>query len=95
MQQGAWTAVMAAEDQSQSAGRTRSPSGRASSPSVPARLLYKRVDAAEQLAMSEDSFERYVQPHIKLVVKGRMTLVPHRELERWVSENAFGARGTL
>ena len=42
-------------------------------------------------AMSVDSFERHVQPTLRLVRLGRMRLVPVPELERWLSENAEGA----
>jgi hypothetical protein len=38
--------------------------------------------------MSVDSFERYVQADLSIVRKGRMRLVPHSELERWISNNA-------
>jgi hypothetical protein len=38
--------------------------------------------------MSLDSFERYVQPYVRLVRRGRMRLVPVKELERWAAENA-------
>jgi hypothetical protein len=52
------------------------------------RVLVTRQEAAELMAMSLDSFERYVQPEIKLVRKGRMRLVPISELERWKDRNA-------
>jgi hypothetical protein len=38
--------------------------------------------------MSVDSFERYVQPELKIVRVGRMRLIQVRELERWLQENA-------
>ncbi len=38
--------------------------------------------------MSLDSFERYVQPEIRLVRRGSMRLVPVSELERWKDRNA-------
>jgi len=38
--------------------------------------------------MSLDSFERHIQPTLRLVRRGRMRLVPVIELERWLSENA-------
>jgi hypothetical protein len=38
--------------------------------------------------MSIDSFERYVQPELKVVRVGRMRLVQVRELERWLEKNA-------
>jgi hypothetical protein len=38
--------------------------------------------------MSLDSFERHVQPTLRLVRLGRMRLVPIRELERWLDAHA-------
>jgi hypothetical protein len=52
------------------------------------RLALSREEAAQALGMSLNSFERHVQPTIRLVRLGRMRLVPVSELERWLSENA-------
>jgi hypothetical protein len=52
------------------------------------RLALSREEAAHALGMSLNSFERHVQPTIRLVRLGRMRLVPIRELERWLGENA-------
>jgi hypothetical protein len=52
------------------------------------RLALTRDEAAVAIGMSLDSFERHVQPTIRLVRRGRMRLVPIRELERWLDENA-------
>jgi hypothetical protein len=38
--------------------------------------------------MSVDTFERRVQPFLKVVVCGQLVLVPPDELERWVRANA-------
>jgi hypothetical protein len=54
--------------------------------SVP-RLLLNRVQAAEALAMSLDSFERYAQPELRVVRRGRLRLYPVAELERWIRDN--------
>lgn len=35
-----------------------------------------------------DSFERYVQPEVRVIRRGRMRLIPLRDLERWADENA-------
>lgn len=40
------------------------------------------------LSMSLTSFEQYVQPHLAMVRKGRMRLVPFKELERWSARNS-------
>lgn len=51
------------------------------------RLALTKAESAEALAMSTDSFERYVQDDVKLVRKGRLVLVDVRELERWLERN--------
>jgi hypothetical protein len=52
------------------------------------RLLLTRKEAAAAMAMSVDSFERHVQPQLRLVRRGALVLVPTAELERWIRENA-------
>jgi hypothetical protein len=52
------------------------------------KLLLTRQDAAETLSMSVDSFEKFVQPRLRLVPQGRLVLVPVTELEKWVRENS-------
>lgn len=51
-------------------------------------LAYRRQEAAEVLGMSLDSFERYVQPELRMVRRGSLRLVPRFELERWLEEHA-------
>ena len=38
--------------------------------------------------MSLDSFERYVQPELRLVRRGKLRVVPVSELQRWLEQNA-------
>lgn len=52
------------------------------------RLALSRSEAAAALGISLDSFERYVQPSLRVVRLGRMRLVPISELERWLDEYA-------
>ena len=52
------------------------------------RLALTRSEAAAAIAMSVDSFERYVQPELKVVRVGRMRLIQVRELERWLEKHA-------
>jgi hypothetical protein len=52
------------------------------------RVALTREQAAAAIGMSLDSFERHVQPTIRLVRLGRMRLVPIHELERWLAEHA-------
>jgi excisionase family DNA binding protein len=55
--------------------------------SIP-RIALTRAEAAEALGISLDSFERHAQPELRLVRRGRMRLVPVRELERWLEANS-------
>lgn len=52
------------------------------------RLALTRDEAAAALSMSLDSFERHVQPSIRMCRLGRMRLVPVSELQRWLEETA-------
>lgn len=52
------------------------------------RLALTRAEAARALGMSIDSFERYVQPELRLVRRGKLRLIPVAEIERWLVENA-------
>jgi hypothetical protein len=52
------------------------------------RIALTRDEAAAAIGMSVDSFERHVQPSLRMCRLGRMRLVSIRELERWVEENA-------
>jgi hypothetical protein len=38
--------------------------------------------------MSINSFERHVQPELRLVRRGKLRLIPVREIERWLDENS-------
>jgi hypothetical protein len=55
---------------------------------VTVRLALTRSEAAAAIGVSLDSFERYVQPELRLVRRGRLRLVPIRELERWLDHEA-------
>jgi excisionase family DNA binding protein len=55
------------------------------------RLALTRGEAAAALGLSLDSFERYVQGELPLIRRGRLRLVPVRELERWLELNAARA----
>jgi hypothetical protein len=52
------------------------------------RILYTREEAATALGMSVDTFERRVQPFIRVVPCGALVQVPPEELRRWARENA-------
>ncbi len=75
------------------ARRTENHSARPLQP-VP-RLPLSRKQAAQALGVSVDTFERRVQPTIKLVPCGQLLLVPMKELERWCDDHAHFMAGTL
>jgi hypothetical protein len=55
--------------------------------SVP-RVLLTRQEAAESLGMSLRTFQRHVQPHVRIVATGQLRLVPPSEPDRWISERS-------
>ena len=58
-----------------------------SSATVP-RVTLTKPEAAASLGMSVDSFERHVQAELRVIRRGKLVLVPLRELERWAERNA-------
>jgi hypothetical protein len=52
------------------------------------RFALTRQEASAALGISVDTFERRVQPFIKVIPCGQLVLVPPAELERWVRDNA-------
>ena len=52
------------------------------------RLAVTRAEAARALGVSLNSFERHVQPELRIVRRGKLRLIPVREIERWLEENA-------
>jgi excisionase family DNA binding protein len=54
------------------------------------RIALSPDEAAEALGISRDTFDRAVGPYLAIVRVGRRKLIPVRELERWVTENAHG-----
>lgn len=54
------------------------------------RFALTREEAAASLGMSLDHFERYVQPHVRLIRCGpQKLLIPPAELGRWVESHAY------
>jgi excisionase family DNA binding protein len=51
-------------------------------------LALTKSQAATELSMSVDTFERYVMADLRLVRIGRKVLVPRREIEGWLTRNA-------
>jgi excisionase family DNA binding protein len=54
------------------------------------RVALTRAEAAESIGVSLNTFERHVQPELRLVRRGKVRLVPVAELEAWVERNAEG-----
>ena len=52
------------------------------------RLALSKPDAAKALDISVNSFERHVQPELRVVRRGKLRLFPVAELERWLRENS-------
>jgi hypothetical protein len=52
------------------------------------RYALTKREAAASLGMSVDTFERRVQPFLKVIPCGQLVLVPPEELEKWVRANA-------
>jgi hypothetical protein len=55
---------------------------------VPRVTLRVPDEAAAALGVSVDFFDRHIRPELKLIRRGRLTLVLVTELERWSRENA-------
>lgn len=49
------------------------------------RVTLTRDEAAAALGFSLDSFERYVQPEILIIRRGRLLLIDIEELRRWAA----------
>jgi hypothetical protein len=52
------------------------------------RLALSRHEAAAALGIGLDSFERHVQPELRLIRRGRLVLVPVSELARCAEQAA-------
>lgn len=88
-----WNSFMAAEDIGVLAAMQDNGAAASAYNSRCRPLLFRISDGAQMLGMSPDSFERYVEPHIKLIRLGRMKLVPYAEMERFIAENAYFVGG--
>jgi excisionase family DNA binding protein len=52
------------------------------------RLALSKPEAAAALGVSVDSLERYVLSELRVVRRGRLVLIPIREIERWLERSA-------
>lgn len=59
------------------------------SPKAPVpRTLLTRKEAAANMGVSVSTFERRVQPELRVVVLGQLVLVAPSELARWAKDRA-------
>ena len=59
-----------------------------SASTVPPRLALRPEEAAAAIGVSRSFFFEAVLPELRVVRRGRVRLVPIRELERWLEQNA-------
>jgi excisionase family DNA binding protein len=52
------------------------------------RIALTRQEAAQSLGVGLTTFKQQVQPHLRIVRRGKVRLIPVTELERWLEENA-------
>lgn len=52
------------------------------------RLTLTPEEAAASLGVSRDFFDAHVRDELKLIRRGRLVLIPVRELERWAESSA-------
>jgi hypothetical protein len=52
------------------------------------RLTYSKAEAAASLGVSVDFLEEHILSDLRVIRKGRLLLIPVRELERWVERSA-------
>lgn len=59
-----------------------------SAPAPSSRLALTPIEAAAAIGVSRDFFDEHVKPELRVVRRGRLVLVPVRELERWLDQSA-------
>jgi excisionase family DNA binding protein len=52
------------------------------------RLALSKPEAAASLGVSIDTLERHIMPELRVVRRGRLVLIPVREIERWLERSA-------
>jgi excisionase family DNA binding protein len=51
-------------------------------------IAFTRREAAESIGVGLTTFKEQIQPHLRVVRRGKVRLIPVAELERWLEENA-------
>jgi len=52
------------------------------------RLTLSPAEASALLGVSRDFFDEHIGPELRVVRRGRLKLIPMRELERWLEREA-------
>jgi excisionase family DNA binding protein len=52
------------------------------------RVTLTPEEAAASYGVSRDFFDTHIKPELRLIRRGRLILIPIRELERWAEANA-------
>jgi hypothetical protein len=55
---------------------------------TPPLLTYTQREASAALGVSVNYFRLHVLPELRVIRRGRRTLIPVREVERWAAEAA-------
>jgi excisionase family DNA binding protein len=58
---------------------------------LPPRLALSPDEAAASLGVSRDHFDEHIAHELRIVRRGRRRIVPLRELERWLDQEAARA----
>lgn len=52
------------------------------------RLTYTPEEACQALGVGRSFFDERIKPELRVIRRGKLVLIPCRELERWVAESA-------
>ncbi len=52
------------------------------------RLTYTPEEACEALGIGRSFFDDRIKPELRVIRRGKLVLIPCKELERWVAESA-------
>ena len=52
------------------------------------RLALSPAESATAVGVSRDFFDEHILPELRVIRRGRRRLIPVRELERWLADNA-------
>lgn len=52
------------------------------------RLTYTPEEACQALGVGRSFFDERIKPELRVIRRGKLVLIPCKELERWVAESA-------